>query len=271
MKFYLSYWSNARKYPNKKVLDYERKKILKQVEKCLFLLGKNYKDISLITDKEGADFLYNNKWNKIYKDLEDLPKKYSDVWSLGKLYAINLISKKQEPFIHLDYDFFIYKPINENILRSNILVQSIEVLKNEHGYNIKKFNDLCENKYYGKNIKSDFAYNCGIIGGTDTEFFRLYSDSAIKLVLDKSNKNFWLDPKINIKYWTKAALAEQYYLSLCLSYFDKKFNLFFDNSINLKKYNPIESDFYLKTGSVHMFGIYKYTKNEYKYLLDKFI
>lgn len=270
MKFYISYWSNAKKYPNKKILNYERKKIVNQVEKCLFLLSKNYKDINLITDEKGAKFLSNNKWNKVYTDLENITTRYSEVWSLGKLYAINLISKKQEPFIHLDYDFFIYKPIDKNILESNILVQSIESL--EYGYNIKKFSELCEKKYYGENIKSDFAYNCGIVGGSDTEFFKLYSESAMKLVLDKNNEKFWLNPEINKKYWTKAVLAEQYYLSLCLHYFNKKFNLFFDNSITLKKYDPTEKDFYFKTGAVHLYGEYRYiAKNKYKYLMDKFI
>ena len=262
-KFYISYWSIANKNINKNLND---KKIKKYVDKCFFLLSRFYKDINLITDSKGEKLLKNNNWNSISTILDLVPKEYKDVWSLGKLYAIN--SMCQNNFIHIDYDFFIYKKIQDDVLNCKILTQSLEPL--EQGYIVNTYNKLCKNKYYGTKPCS-FSYNCGIVGGNDYEFFKKYTDTAIQLVLDNQNKDFWLK-KIPAVYWSKAALAEQYYFALCLNYFNKKPTLFFDNYKNKVKYNPIKKDFYKKTGAVHIYGDYKYVKNKnYKYLVDKLL
>lgn len=265
MKFCLSYWSSA----NRKVkerMSAEEDLLEKRVytEKCLHLLKKNYQNIYFITDLEGDKIFGDLPWTKKFLDLEVMPKEYGEVWSLGKLKAFNMLASMGDPFLHIDYDFFITRPLPQSILEKDIVVQSVEPNLTIRKYGVKYFEKYCSHKYFATNLKLDLAFNCGIIGGNDLDFFKEYSTSSIGMVLHPENKTFWLQKfeynDFDFMFWSKAVLAEQYYLAICLKYFNKNPTLFFDALApdlvrrNNGWYQPEDLRFLDRTGCIHLSG-----------------
>lgn len=215
MKIYMSFWSTDKTFVEDK--------IIKLLNVSLYYAKQHYKEINLITDYTGEKFLKDIfNWNSITTELESLPKEYKDVWSLGKIKAYNLIAKKGDPFLHFDSDVFLIKELPEDLLNSNIFCQSFE--KNCYSdYKLYAFNEFCINKFYPKEFNifdknNHSCPNCGIVGGKDLDFFKIYSETSMNVVLDKENKRFWT--KNYIQPHLRACIAEQFYLgaiSKCLN------------------------------------------------------
>lgn len=244
---------------------------------CLYYLTKNYKNVYLITDNNGKDFFGDLNWSNVYTDLEGvISPKYKEVWSLGKLYAINVAANKNKPFFHIDYDFFILDKLPQNILNAQIVVQSREFACDVQ-YEIKWYERGCKNKYLKKYERNTITYNCGIIGGNDYKFFQKYSENAIKAVEDPKNKKFW-SRKYLFPAFVKACVAEQYYLCCFLKDNNRKPTLLFDNKPANKEvvgpndnYCPLNKKYFKEKQIVHFFGdhkmffykIYKNSNKEY--------
>lgn len=265
MKFCLSYWSSAKRLIKEKVSKEEdilTKKMY--TEKCLNLLKKNYNEIYFITDLEGDKQFGHLPWTKKFLDLENIPKEYGEVWSLGKLKAFSMLAEAGDPFLHVDYDFFIKDKLPDVITKQDIVVQSVEPNLKERKYGVDYFEKYCKKKYFASNLRLDLAFNCGIVGGNDLDFFKQYSNTSIDMVLDPENKPFWLRDfeynEIDFMLWSKAVLAEQYYLAICLKYFSKHPALFFNVlapdlvSLNRGWYKPEDLRFFRKTGCIHLSG-----------------
>lgn len=262
MKFYMSYWHTdmTSKYlgGNSKFLD-EAKDFYKV---SAYLIKKHYGNVNLITDFRGMkEFRDVAQWDSIDLSLETLPKEYKKVWSLGKIKAIRNLSLKKEPFLHVDHDVFIIKKISESILNSELILQSFDSLPLNGVLSIF-FNGQCKNKYLAGDTIPRKHYNCGIIGGANFNIIGEFADSSIKMILDERNKNFWLDNNENeflLEYFSKALIAEQYYLSAFIQNKNIIPKLLIDSN-----YYPKISD--IEEGYVHLYGEKKY---RYKYLFDK--
>jgi len=223
---------------------------------------KYYKNVYLVTDLHGLEIFKDINFTEIYPVLEDVKEKYKGVWSIGKLYAIKYIAQKDEQFCHVDFDFLITKELPNKILNADIFAQSIEWHLEKLGYNVKIYEDLCKNRYLAEGLQSIKAFNCGIIGGKNCKFFYEYANSAIKMIEDIQNEDLWLKNHPNFKSWTKAILAEQYYLACLLKKDNINPELIFDNSI--KNYEPLSAiakKFYKETGAMHFLGESKETIN----------
>lgn len=212
MKAYYSYWSKGyRKKPDEFYLN--------MTKLSAYFAKKNYKEIHLITDSESyEDFNKIVKWDSISTDLDILPEKYSHVWSLGKILCFKIAAERNDHFIHIDSDVIIWERLPDFIDKADIFCQSRE----GHVSEWKSINSLysLKNKYYISNeIKPYISPNCGIIGGKDLEFIYKYASTALNLVLDKENADFWI--KDNLNHFEKAVLAEQYYLAICAEKFNK--------------------------------------------------
>jgi hypothetical protein len=215
---------------------YEEEMIKKSVE----LISNAYGEVHLITDTEGAKKYSFVEWGTVDTSLNSLPKEYCETWSLGKIKAYNIIARRGESFLHFDHDFFINQRLPKDIEEKSIIFQCLEPAHPNRNYNTAAFKKYCPFKHIThvdeiiyfddfKNSKTSFtnifpthAFNCGIVGGSDLDFFYDYSESALKTVLDPFNAPFWtINYKIsksrysaNIKSWTKAILAEQYYAAM---------------------------------------------------------
>lgn len=257
MKFYMSWWTKGNTHYD----SYTKiEEILFYTEKNINLLRKNYDEINLITDDAGKNIFKNLKWSNIYTPLESISDKYSQVWCLGKLYAYQFLIQKNEPFMHIDYDFFIFNKLPNDVLSCNILTQSEESLSRLfYVYNLDLFEKKCINKYLAKNIKTNIAYNCGIVGGHDINFFDFYSSTAIKMIEDTQNINLWSNKDNAKEYYTLPILAEQYYLAASAKFLNRKvdclFNLLANDLLDeYGMYDPANMNFFKKTGCIHPYG-----------------
>lgn len=228
---------------------------------------KFYENVYLITDLHGSKVFKGINFTKVYPILDNINQKYKDVWSIGKLYAIKYIAGKNEQFCHADFDFIITRPLPDDLLNANVFVQSIEYNLEQLAYNISYYNLLCKNKYLAKNSSSDKAFNCGIVGGKNCSFFYEYANTAIQMIEDIENKDLWLNNYSKFRYWTKAVLAEQYYLACALQKHNIRPKLIFDNSaINYQPRSWLSQAFFEKTGAIHLLGD---SKKKVKPLINK--
>ena len=250
MKIYMSFWSQA--YRNKeKTID-----LIKTITNFnVKNINKIYDGVHFITDKRGAEIFKDIPWASVDESLEKVPIKYSQVWSLGKLYAYYKISKKREHFLHIDYDFLIFDRLPNFIENADIVFQSKEFTEILH-YHTEIFHEKCIRKYLASEFNPErMAYNCGIIGGKDTLFFEGYSTSAIELVEDPINANLWLEDwkSQKLECFTKAVLAEQYYANLALQHYNLCPTLLW----NVYGYNPADKKYFETTNCIHLYGNFK--------------
>lgn len=229
---------------------------------CVKLIKKNYGNISLITDRRGKDFFGHLGWTSISTDLDQMPMIPSEVWSFGKLWAIYVISNKKEPFIHIDHDFFLFKKLEDTIINSKVLVQSLEY-QIKSMYKTEIYDKYCQNKYIRDYQSINYSYNCGIMGGTDYEFWNSYAKNAIRAVIDPKNKYYWWTNYPEFDTFVKACVAEQYFLGCYLKANGIKPTLLFDNEPKPKKdwashYVPHELSYFYKTYAAHFYGHNKY-------------
>jgi hypothetical protein len=270
MKFYLTYFTKVFRDKEYAHFDAEFTKFL--MKKCIFFLKKHNYEAHLITDEYGKFLFKDLEWNSVDTSLESLPSVYSEVWSFGKIKSYNIISLKGDPFVHIDYDAFILKPLEKFVLESDVIIESKEICKHRC-YNKDIFHKKCKNKFFAINKYLDFAYNCGIVGGKNLDFFYNYSKSALDMLFDESNQSFWIDKQEGFRSFTKAILLEQYYLSSCLDYFNIHPFIFYKemckiNNIKPRKYYTPNDNFVNNTiGYVHFYGHFK---DSLKLLYDKF-
>jgi len=252
MKIYFSY--STKVYNTKEDLNLTKKLAKISVEN----FKKYYKNVYLITDSDGSEIFKDINFTQVYPILDHINQEYKDVWSIGKLHAIKYIAEKNEHFCHADFDFLITKELPNEILDANVFVQSIEYDLKKLKYNLDSYEELCKNKYLAE-IKTNKAFNCGIVGGKDCPFFYEYANTAIQMIEDIENKDLWLKDHPEFQTWTKAVLAEQYYLACALKKYNINPTLIFDNSFDnfIQNYTPLTATskrFYKETGAIHLLG-----------------
>jgi hypothetical protein len=219
---YMSYWSGGyQSIPSEMVINLHKL--------SAYFLKLNFGEVHFITDTQSAEYFKDIPWSSVSTELDEIDISYSPVWSLSKLYAYKTISQKGEPFVHVDYDVFLYKGLESRLLSADLFAQHPENAIHFF-YEVDKFEKCCPNLHLIKDYKVEDAVNVGVLGGRDTEFLNVYASKAIEFILDPANKDFWLNyktPKHN--HWTKAVIAEQYYLAVMLKKYKKEIQFVFPN------------------------------------------
>lgn len=219
MKPYMSYWSGGyRKIPDQFTINTHKV--------CAHFLKQNFGEVHFITDDTSLPYFKDIKFSSVAIEFNDLPKEYGDTWSFNKLFAYKKIAKKGDPFVHVDYDVILWNGLEDRLKKADIFGQA-EEQNSYHWYEIEKFKKNCPNLYLASKLDVKNAINAGIIGGNDLEFLYNYSSSALELVLDPQNKDFWLNYKGFHNSWNKAVIPEQYYFALCAAYYNKKVEVLF--------------------------------------------
>lgn len=247
---YLSYWSAGyRGKPSDYLIDLHKV--------SAFLCKKHYGEVHLITDAHGAEELSKIKEFdsiEVLDKLTDIPIEYGKTWSLGKLVTYQHLAEKGKPFIHVDYDVFLFKRLPEDLENSACFAQNIEWGAYSF-YGVHKFKAAVkEQNIYAKNCFADYAYNMGIFGGNDLDFLKEYAKSSVEMVLKEQDKPFWtreFKPEVD-QMWENATTAEQWYLACCAMFFNKKIHCLFDR---VDQYNcPLEEDA-KKLSYTHLWGL----------------
>ena len=216
MKIIYSHWqTGSHAFCNKEMCELSHKSIKKLGYKtCLY------------TDKIGYDLLSEVGYDEIVIFDPELLKSFNPkIWSLGKLLAMSLTN---EPFIHLDFDFFLFKKLDERIEQKDFFCLYNEPWINEDlGLYAKKVYKALNPFLEGINTNNWRSYNFSIVGGQSYEKI----NSACKDILNFAIKH---QDNINkillIKNWGAAVLFEQSMIpDLLLNKYDIKTETIFSD------------------------------------------
>lgn len=175
-------------------------------------------NVELFTDNHGKTILHDildlpyTKINVVLDDINNYPVEF---WAIGKIYTYLL---QDEPFLHVDYDSFIWKPFPDDLLTKDLITQDLE---HELALNSEYYNSI-ENilinipqsiQEYRKSHKKVNCINAGIIGGNDITFIKKYAQEVFDFVNSNINNEKLLEVD-NIGYFN--VIFEQY-LFYCLA------------------------------------------------------
>lgn len=172
---------------------------------CLQLVN-HYSNVELVTDKQGKKLLIDTlklPYTNVDTSLDRLKNYHPDLWALGKIVAYQI---QKIPFLHIDSDVFIWESFPKDKVLVPVVMQSIEkfspLFKNIARQIDDKFNFLPEEyKLLIRHQEYVTNYNAGVIGGTDIEFFKFYTNK----IFDFIEQSFEYFPKdklsiINVIY-----------------------------------------------------------------------
>lgn len=142
-----------------------------------------YDEVALYTDKQGKQALIDylhlpyTEVHVVYDETLCLPQH----WSYAKIKTYSLQTK---PFLHVDADMFLFKPIAAEVAKAPLIAQSKEVgtayyrqmmdlLLKESALELPQY--LKE----GLNEESIASYNMGLFGGNDMAFIHAYCKEAL--------------------------------------------------------------------------------------------
>jgi hypothetical protein len=150
---------------------------------------KYYGEIELFTDTAGKHLLINQlqlPYTKVRVVLDELNDYPEYLWAIGKLRTYAL---QEEPFLHVDGDAFIWEKLNPEIENAEVVGHHLDVGENANNYR-KAMNHLnalnitlpeyLSQHYTNENDLS--VSSAGIIGGSNVDFFKYYSNEAFDLI-----------------------------------------------------------------------------------------
>ena len=220
MKFYMSYWSGGyQNKPSEYVIDLHKL--------SAHLILKNYGEVHMITDSNSIDSFKDIKFTTITTDLDSLPQ-HNHNWALGKIQAYRIIAEKNQPFLHLDYDVFIWEKLPEDFLKNEVFAQEKE--NDIKLYNIEQLRINIKNNYI-LNFNFNKAYNMGIFGGNNTEFIKKYAESSYNFSTDEENK-ISFQYQNNSCFHCVAVTCEQYYLHQASKYWNIPVSVLFNSYLS---------------------------------------
>lgn len=189
---------------------------------------QHYPETFLYTDDEGASILIDGlglDFLHVSRELNILDEHDPEWPSLGKLFVYRL---QTAPFVHIDSDVFLWKPLPPEVASAPVFAQNPEFFSVGYSdcYLPDKFEAVVKGdgtswlpeewKWYKHTLGNiQKAVGCGILGGNYIDFINYYADTAIKLIDNSINKNC-IDNLKNKR--THMMLIEQYLLSACIEY-----------------------------------------------------
>lgn len=239
MKAYLSYWIGGwRQKPDEFIVN------LHKISS--FLAKKHFKEVHFLTDNKSKEYFKDIPFDSVECIFDDLDIGYNNVWSVSKLLAYKHICEKGDPFIHIDYDVFLWKGLQKRLKNAEVFAQC-EEHNSYYWYGIEQFLKHCPNSGLIKETtpKPLHGINVGIFGGNNLDFIKRYTQSSLDIIFDKKNKNFFLGENVFSEHWNRAVIVEQYSLACAASYYKVKPELYFKNGwpsnqeANKKKYTHL--------------------------------
>lgn len=218
-----SFWSKPYLLSRNKIWASERQHLLSWVL-SVQLARRHFCKTQLVTDEPGARMLVEGlrlEFDTVIIALDVLDRHDPRWWALGKIYTYRAQS---EPFIHVDSDVYLWKPLpvtadtplfaqNPEHFRIGSSFYKPELLLDF----IVRHNGWLPTEWSWFLARADQqrAECCGVFGGNRLEFINYYADLAIRLIEHPSNYKLWagLDKCIETNI-----LVEQYLLSACIEY-----------------------------------------------------
>lgn len=154
-----------------------------------FLLKKHFNKVNLVCNELGRSFMTEELGLK-FDQIDIIPLEQSElnefVWSIYKLYTYSI---QNEPFVHIDTDFFMFEKPPKEYLESDIFAQNLEI--NHPVYHTVRASaidlGLKLPEYIMASQKPAVALNVGIIGGQNLQFFKDFYLLAKSLLEENSH------------------------------------------------------------------------------------
>jgi hypothetical protein len=145
---------------------------------------KWFKEIHFITDIKGKKLIekYGLKFDYISTEFDDALHDVDErEWSLGKIWACKIQDK---PFVHIDNDVILFKPLPKDFLAKEAVFQNSEKTYTMQHYNgmMQYDKEHYEDRPKWYNVQKSLAYNCGLLGFNRFDFLDEWWESAIKHV-----------------------------------------------------------------------------------------
>jgi len=223
---------------------------------CLQL--KNYyPNVVLYCDSISAKLLIDTlklSYSNVVCELDQLPCYHEQLWAMPKIYSYSL---QKEPFLHIDGDIYIWSAFDNKLLTGELIAQNMEAATN---YYESKMKTLESNfKYFPEAILKErkkrpmYAYNAGLIGGSDINFFQTYTTEAFKFI--ERNQTYF--SRINVSDFN--IFFEQYLFYCQAKYQNKKVSVLMNDLIKDNGYKGF-GDFAEVPHNkqyLHLIGTYK--------------
>lgn len=185
---------------------------------AVLVAKEHFKKVELTTDS-----LFKDIFEELHLPIDDLNSELDELkpyvdkffWAYAKLYAH---AKQTEPFIHIDNDVFMWDGLPKEAHDAPLVFQSNEWF-NRKGY--KYYDPLIE--VYDtapvrvdkiKHVKQPYAYNCGICGGNDLEYFKEWKECSEKFIFAPENQLHFY--KYNSHMLIHENLLHEQYFNACL-------------------------------------------------------
>lgn len=144
------------------------------------LAKRHYGRVVLFTDSVGKRILVDElrlPYDDVELSLDDVPSDFSPVlWGFAKVLTYRLCAARSEPFLHLDDDVFLFKRLKDIVTDAPIFAQNFEspiyYRRSSHLLQPRERGFITEETRWA-------AYNLGVVGGHDYEFFDRYTREAI--------------------------------------------------------------------------------------------
>ncbi len=191
----------------------------------LRLAQRHYPETMLVTDYVGRKLLVEQlglPFVHVSTELERLASVDPGWWALGKFIAYSL---QDQPFVHLDTDVFLWKPLPKALTAAPVFTQCPEFYANGSKPSLaqieRSFADSriqLPAEWHWVRSRGDTFFreeNCGILGGSHIDFIRYYSGTALGLALSPENLPAWsrLPDKTSHNF-----TVEQFFLAACLEF-----------------------------------------------------
>jgi hypothetical protein len=146
-----------------------------------------YHEVELITDDIGKSILIDQldlPYTNVDTTLNDLDNISPDMWAYGKIMAYRI---QTTPFIHIDGDVYIWEKLPQRLEAADLIAQHFETALPCYETFMEKARQ--QQYYLSESILKNIhlgqpyhAYNAGILGGNNLNFFRAYTSEAIRLL-----------------------------------------------------------------------------------------
>jgi hypothetical protein len=221
-------------------------------------LKKYHDEVILYSDSVSAKMLIDKlrlPYTDVICNLDKLNKCHPQLWALPK---INTYELQSSPFLHVDGDVFIWEPFHNKLLNSDLIAQNAEIATNHYEMIMQSLEvqlayipEEIVKERRGNNII--YAYNAGILGGSDIAFFRSYTQKAKKFI-SNNTANF---SKISVGAFN--IFFEQYLFYCMVKKNHKKVSVLIDRIIPDNEYTGFGdfNDVPHNKQFLHLIGIYK--------------
>jgi hypothetical protein len=190
------------------------------------LARRHFDTLQLVTDAYGKTMLVDRlglPFDEVETGLDDFAGVDPEWWALGKLVAYSLQSR---PFIHLDADVFLWKPLPARLLTAPVFAQCPErhaldaswrnMRAIEYAFARHAARLPVEWSFASSRVTTGFREeNCGIVGGVRADFLRHYALTALKMARDPANSAAWAELRTCDDY---NMVLEQFLLAACVDY-----------------------------------------------------